>query len=182
MGKKMDLRIIKTKKNIRDAFLKLRAENPLEKIKVTELCKLAMINKSTFYKHYQDIYSLSEELENETFATIMGNFEDINSLFANPETFMKGLYFNLKKHEDLIQILFSDNMDSLIDKVEETLRVHSPWINGNPLKEMALSFLVRGTSHIMMEPSYDESILWNNLATVSRQVLKIINENNQTVG
>ena len=76
MGKKMDLRVIKTKKNIRDAFLKLRAENPPEKIRVTELCKVATINKRTFYKYYQDIYSLSEELENEIFDAIMNNFED----------------------------------------------------------------------------------------------------------
>ena len=56
----MDLRIQKTEKAIKNAFLELRAGKPLEKITVKELCGLALINKSTFYSHYDDIYALSE--------------------------------------------------------------------------------------------------------------------------
>ena len=47
----MDLRIVKTKKAIINAFLALRAKRPLEKITVRELCEMAMVNKSTFYSH-----------------------------------------------------------------------------------------------------------------------------------
>ena len=58
----MDLRIVKTKKAIINAFLSLRAKRPLEKITVKELCEMAIINKSTFYSHYADIYELSDSL------------------------------------------------------------------------------------------------------------------------
>ena len=44
----MDIRIEKTERAIRNAFLELRAAKPLEKITVKELCSLACINKSTF--------------------------------------------------------------------------------------------------------------------------------------
>ena len=54
----MDIRIEKTERAIKQAFMALRAQKPLEKIKVKELCDLANINKSTFYAHYQDIYAL----------------------------------------------------------------------------------------------------------------------------
>lgn len=47
----MDIRIEKTERAIRNAFLELRAAKPLEKITVKELCSLACINKSTFYSH-----------------------------------------------------------------------------------------------------------------------------------
>ena len=171
----MDLRVIKTKKNIRDAFLKLRAENPPEKIRVTELCKVATINKSTFYKYYQDIYSLSEELENEIFDAIMNNFEDKNSLFTDPETFMKGLFLSFKKYEERVRILFSDSMDHLVDKTEKTLLVYYPWIRENPRKEIALSFLVTGISHVLLESRYEESTLRDSLAFVSKQIINIIN-------
>ena len=56
----MDIRIEKTEKAIKNAFLELRAKKPLEKITVKELCALACINKSTFYSHYEDIFALSE--------------------------------------------------------------------------------------------------------------------------
>ena len=56
----MDLRIEKTERAIKNAFIELRAKKTLEKITVKELCAEACINKSTFYSHYEDIYALSE--------------------------------------------------------------------------------------------------------------------------
>ena len=44
----MDLRIEKTEKGIRNAFIELRSRKPLEKITIKELCEHAYINKSTF--------------------------------------------------------------------------------------------------------------------------------------
>ena len=62
-GGNMDLRVEKTEKAIKNAFIELRSQKPLEKITVKELCAEARINKSTFYSHYQDIYALSEAME-----------------------------------------------------------------------------------------------------------------------
>ena len=57
----MDLRITKTRAAVKNAFLELRAEKPLEKITVKELSTAANINKATFYLHYRDIFDLSEK-------------------------------------------------------------------------------------------------------------------------
>ena len=170
----MDLRIIKTRKSIREAFLELRSQKALEKIKVTRLCELAMINKTTFYKHYQDIYALSEEIENETIVSIMDSFEHLNSLFTNPDAFMKGLYYAFKSHEDLILILFSGRMNNLIDKIERLLIGHYPWISGSPEKEILLTFLLWGGSHVLMESSYDETILLDTLTKAANQIISFI--------
>ena len=67
----MDLRIQKTKAAIKAAFLELRRRKPIEKLTVTELSKLAEINKATFYLHYSDIYSLADELEDEAIDDIL---------------------------------------------------------------------------------------------------------------
>ena len=58
----MDLRIEKTERGIKNAFIELRSRKPLEKITVKELCESARINKSTFYAHYKDIYDLSDAM------------------------------------------------------------------------------------------------------------------------
>ena len=60
----MDIRIEKTDRAIEKAFMELRARQPLEKIRIKDLCTLAKVNKSTFYAHYEDIYELSSRLEN----------------------------------------------------------------------------------------------------------------------
>ena len=53
---KTDLRIVKTKRAIKDTFLEMRKTIPLEKIRVRDICANALINKSTFYCHYTDAF------------------------------------------------------------------------------------------------------------------------------
>ncbi len=72
----MDLRIKKTKNNIHNAFLQLRAKKPLERISVKELCEIAEISKATFYLHYKDIYDLSETLQQNVIKDILGYLSD----------------------------------------------------------------------------------------------------------
>ena len=57
-----DKRVIKTKKNVRDSFIKLLTEKPFDDITVTELCDAAGMSRITFYTHYSDKYELTESL------------------------------------------------------------------------------------------------------------------------
>lgn len=51
-----------TKQAIRDSFIKLISEKPLDKITVKEIVEDCEITRRTFYYHYQDIYALVEDL------------------------------------------------------------------------------------------------------------------------
>ena len=62
---KTDARVRYTVHMIQNVFLELLKEKPVAKITVKEICEHAEINRSTFYKHYQDVYDLMEKLENE---------------------------------------------------------------------------------------------------------------------
>ena len=61
MDKKEDTRVTRSKRDLRNAFMELIKSQPFEKIAVTDICKTAMINKMTFYKHYQDKYDLLDD-------------------------------------------------------------------------------------------------------------------------
>jgi AcrR family transcriptional regulator len=171
----MDLRVIKTRKNIRDAFLELRAENALGKIKVTQLCELAMINKTTFYKHYQDIYALSEEIENEIILSIMENFEHVNTLFTDPVGFIEELYFAFISHKDLIVILFSERMDILISKIEKMLLEQYSGLSVTPEKQILMEFLLWGGSHILMESRFEEAVMLETITKAAEEIIAMIN-------
>ena len=54
-------RVRMTKKLIKDAYLELLESNPSEKISVTDVCKVADVNRSTFYLHYETIGDLLAE-------------------------------------------------------------------------------------------------------------------------
>ena len=63
---KSDRRVRYTKQVIKENFLELLLHRPSHKITVKELCEKAEINRTTFYSHYDDIYSLTEELQMES--------------------------------------------------------------------------------------------------------------------
>lgn len=60
-----DLRVIKTRKNIETSFIYLLKQKDFYKITVQDILDTALINRSTFYKHYEDKYQLAQTLCNE---------------------------------------------------------------------------------------------------------------------
>ena len=62
MEPRVDLRIVKTHKNIRGAFIELLSEKDFNAITVQDILDIALINRSTFYKHYTDKYDLAESI------------------------------------------------------------------------------------------------------------------------
>ena len=66
-----DRRTKYTKSVIRQALFDLLKEKPLNKITVTDICKMADINRSTFYSYYEDVYALLTQIQNELFEDIL---------------------------------------------------------------------------------------------------------------
>ena len=80
----MDRRIQKTRNSLFSAFIELRASKPIEKITVKELTEKANISKQTFYLHFQDIYDLSEYLENDALQSLIGDIPNPEYMLTNP--------------------------------------------------------------------------------------------------
>ena len=94
MEQKSDLRVTKTRRLIKAAFLDLVQAKPVQKITVTELAKRAEISKGTFYLHYLDIYNLYNQMVEETVAKIAGSFDPYPDLFSAPESFVRTFLFS----------------------------------------------------------------------------------------
>lgn len=73
MDNSTDLRVIKTRRTIRNALIDLMSEKELSRITISELSARAEINRKTFYRHYRTVYDVITELENE----ILSEFSDI---------------------------------------------------------------------------------------------------------
>ncbi|ACL19755.1 transcriptional regulator, TetR family [Desulfitobacterium hafniense DCB-2] len=70
MNKHDDLRVIKTRKLIKEAFYEAVHEKGFDKITVSDIAGKAMINRSTFYLHYKDKFDLLRSLEDEVLEDI----------------------------------------------------------------------------------------------------------------
>ena len=71
MAYKEDLRIVRTRKLLSNTLLSMMEEDSIEKISVIDLCAKAMVNRATFYAHFEDKYHLLtyalEELKDELY-------------------------------------------------------------------------------------------------------------------
>ncbi len=62
MNKPNNKRRKESQEKIEKVFLNLIQAKEINEISVTEICKLAKINRSTFYANYLDVYNLSDKI------------------------------------------------------------------------------------------------------------------------
>lgn len=119
----MDLREKKTKRSIKNAFIQLRTEKPLERISVKELSELAEISKATFYLHYHDIYDLSEQLQKELLQNVLSSISQPELVLTDSAKFTELLFHAFHAHQSLIDILFSGSQSSILPtNIEKELK------------------------------------------------------------
>ena len=117
----MDLRMVKTRGQIKTAFLSLRERLMPEKIKVKDICEVAQINKTTFYHHYTDSIELTKEIEESAIDLVMMDFVERDQMFDNSKAYIAGLLHSLEKHSDELRIVFRGKQEVLCARLEERL-------------------------------------------------------------
>ena len=75
---RVDPRITRTRKLIRDALTSLLAEKSFEAMTVQDLAERATINRATFYAHYTDKFALLDALVREDFAARLAQGDPLN--------------------------------------------------------------------------------------------------------
>lgn len=68
---KMDRRVRKTKKAIKNALMALASDKNLSEITVTDISDIADINRKTFYVYYKDVYDLIDDIENDIISKLI---------------------------------------------------------------------------------------------------------------
>lgn len=110
-----DLRVIKTRNNIQASFISLLSQKNFSKITVQDILDAALINRSTFYKHYSDKYQLAENLCNEIFDLLKTGVKDRFCCTTSEDALMviKPLYQILSTKRGEILALFRINSDTI---------------------------------------------------------------------
>jgi AcrR family transcriptional regulator len=65
-----DLRVVRTRKMLREAIVTLAIQKGFASVTVNDIVELAMVNRATFYRHYQDKYDLVESYLDELYAEL----------------------------------------------------------------------------------------------------------------
>lgn len=103
-----DLRVQRTKKVLKDQFKEMFLKMDYEKITIKELCEKAMINRRTFYLHYNSIDDILSEILEEMAEEFLEYTKDYDH-FANPQKIVRD-YFIFTNERPLFEKL-NNNLD-----------------------------------------------------------------------
>ncbi len=76
---RVDPRVARTRKLIRDALASLLAEKNFESISVLDIAERATVNRATFYAHFTDKFALLDAMIREDFAAHLADGDPLNA-------------------------------------------------------------------------------------------------------
>ena len=141
MNKKEDLRILKTKASLYRGLMNLMKTKPFEEINVSEICKESLINRSTFYDHFNDKYELIEYLMNDMRQELT---EKLNK--SNKTNNIKDYYI------ELMRVLL-EHIKSNIDIYSSAIKINS----NSVAKDMMTDVIITSTTKEIEENYINKS-------------------------
>ena len=124
---KTDPRILRTRKLIMDAFMELSGKKEVKDITVKDITAEAMINRATFYYHFEDIYDLLEKVLSEVLLVNLDcdyfqdnelNEESLVKIFLAITNFQKSLSNRCHRgYEDTIARIIREQLEVVFYKM-----------------------------------------------------------------
>lgn len=104
---KLDARKRYTQKVLKQSFLTLLKDKPVNKITVKEVCALAQLNRATFYAHYSDCFDLMESIEQELIDAFAKSMRYAGSLDVT--ALIEAIYDMVEKNQVACRVLILGN-------------------------------------------------------------------------
>ena len=122
--RKSDARVRYTKRMIKESFLSLLHEKPVNKITVKEVCEAAELNRATFYAHYSDCFALMESIEQELLDAFAQSLCLIDGFDVS--ALISAIYAMVEQNEDACRVLiFGGASPSILGRMIDLARESS---------------------------------------------------------
>ena len=179
--KKTDARVRYTKRALKEAFLSILQEKPVNRITVKEVCELAELNRATFYTHYSDCYALLESIEQELLDAFAESLRRAD--FMSTETLIEAIYDMAEAHESACRtLIFNGAGRSVLNRMTDLARNRTieGWRKRLPRAtetelEMLYIHLSNGLMHVVVD-GYDRFEREEVIRFVSRIVQRSLTE------
>ncbi|MFJ5760624.1 TetR/AcrR family transcriptional regulator [Neobacillus sp. NPDC093182] len=124
---KTDPRVLRTRRLIMDSFIELSAKKEFKDITIKDITTEAMINRATFYYHFEDIYDLLEKalsevllvnLNEDVYKSDKLNEEAFIRIFTAITNFQKSLSNRCHRgYEDTIARIIREQLENIFYKM-----------------------------------------------------------------
>lgn len=143
---KVDRRVKYTKMVLKESLTKLMKEKAISRITITEICKNADINRTTFYSHYNDQYDLLEKIVQELINDInsyLDTFEFDDNIEESLQMLTKILEY-IDLNSDLCKVLLGSNSNIKLQKdimMIMNQRCISEWVIKNSIDQVTADYI-----------------------------------------
>ena len=123
--RKQDPRSAATKEKIINAYIQLLSETKPEYVSALEICRIAKIHRSTFYRHYEGLSDIEVDIENMvliTFSDILDN-TPLDDFVNGRKEFLRKVSETIKSDLSFYtKVLLINQRVSFIEKIDATIR------------------------------------------------------------
>ena len=145
----------KTELQIRKAFAELMKEKlELKYITVTELVNRASITRAAFYTHYDSVYDLANEIQEETLDFLLEGTDELKSI-NDLYTYFDKVIIHLKENENFYSMLLASNEPlRFTDKITNMLKDRLTRFFSSKKEinsELAVSFFADGCISLVLK-------------------------------
>ena len=157
MSNEESRRVRMTKRLLYDALIELLRTQPLEKTTVTDVCRQADVNRSTFYAYYRDVSQLLLAIEDDVLDHVPLTAGDAEGGYSSESYLatLEGFCRFVQSHELLFNVLLIKNENSgfyhrLVDRVIDAVLGLDP-NEVSTYERLTLIYCVNGVVGILKE-------------------------------
>ena len=122
MGVTKNRRSRYTEEALREMLLAELKKKPISKVSVTELCKGARIDRSTFYLHYEDVFALLRSVEEEELSCIRSEAERLLDAIVPGNQVVEEILLYLRREREKYLVLLREGSPLFWKTVREELQ------------------------------------------------------------
>lgn len=140
----MDRRVGRSKRMIENSFFELLDQKPVNKITIKDICDAADINRTTFYRYYQDYPDFLRNMQDVAAGKILQAF-DTYQFDAVTDTTVDMLFSNIRNNKNLFAFLFqSDLNQDVIRIIQQYVRekTREGWQKHSDLSDLQFDVMI----------------------------------------
>jgi AcrR family transcriptional regulator len=145
---KNDLRFQKTEILIKSTYFSLKKHGSTV-VKVKELCDTAMINKTTFYSHYETIEHLHKQVCIEFVQEILKDCAYIDRIQGETRAFVYSILGAFVEKMPVIEKLYGNDLHVLVNDAEMVLMEHFMQNDIDEDYELSIRFCIGGAFRLL---------------------------------
>lgn len=150
MNKKNNLRYQENENCMIDTFVELLKEKEFYKITVKDICEQSLVNRSTFYAHFQDMYELKEHAEQRFEKELLSDLANKIDTVIDHKQMIFEIVCIIQNKKDYYQIYFNGLGYKRMSEGFQML-IHERFMSGENMKyiEYKLLFFFDGMIAIL---------------------------------